>query len=45
VEKLLSIVVNLTVGIYVIRYLGSDNFGKLSYCLSIPLLSLSDISY
>jgi O-antigen/teichoic acid export membrane protein len=35
VEKLLSIVVNLTVGIYVIRYLGSGNFGKLSYCLSI----------
>jgi O-antigen/teichoic acid export membrane protein len=35
VEKLLSMVVNLTVGIYVIRYLGSDNFGKFSYCLSV----------
>jgi O-antigen/teichoic acid export membrane protein len=34
-EKILSMVINLTVGIYVIRYLGADSFGKLSYCLSI----------
>jgi O-antigen/teichoic acid export membrane protein len=34
-EKILSVVINLTVGIYVIRYLGSGSFGKLSYCLSI----------
>lgn len=35
IEKLLSIILNLSIGIYVIRYLGSDNFGKLSYCLSL----------
>jgi O-antigen/teichoic acid export membrane protein len=34
-EKILSVVINLTVGIYVIRYLGAGSFGKLSYCLSI----------
>ncbi|MBE9046123.1 flippase [Pleurocapsales cyanobacterium LEGE 10410] len=34
-EKLLSVALNLTIGIYVIRYLGSDDFGKLSYCLSL----------
>lgn len=34
-EKILSVVVNLTIGIYVIRYLGAGSFGKLSYCLSI----------
>ena len=33
-EKALSITLNLTVGVYLIRYLGSDDFGKLSYCLS-----------
>ena len=35
IEKLLSIILNLSIGIYVIRYLGSDDFGKLSYCLSL----------
>ena len=34
-EKLVTIVLNLSIGIYVIRYLGADNFGKLSYCLSL----------
>ena len=34
-EKLVTIVFNLSIGIYVIRYLGVDNFGKLSYCLSL----------
>ena len=34
-EKLVTIVINLSIGIYVIRYLGADNFGKLSYCLSL----------
>jgi O-antigen/teichoic acid export membrane protein len=34
-EKILRVVINLTVGIYVIRYLGADSFGQLSYCLSI----------
>ena len=35
IEKLLSIILNLSIGIYLIRYLGSDDFGKLSYCLSL----------
>ena len=35
IEKLLSIILNLSIGIYVIRYLGSDDFGQLSYCLSL----------
>ena len=35
VEKALNLLLNLTVGIYVIRYLGSDSFGKFSYCLSL----------
>lgn len=35
IEKLLSIILNLSIGVYVIRYLGSDDFGKLSYCLSL----------
>lgn len=34
-EKVLSITINLTVGIYVIRYLGSVQFGQFSYCLSL----------
>ena len=34
-EKLVTIFLNLSIGIYVIRYLGADNFGKLSYCLSL----------
>ena len=34
-EKVFSITLNLTVGVYLIRYLGSDDFGKLSYCLSM----------
>ena len=34
-EKLVTIVLNLSIGIYVIRYLEADNFGKLSYCLSL----------
>lgn len=34
-EKLLRMVVSLSIGVYVIRYLGSDNFGKLSYCASL----------
>lgn len=34
-EKVLAMLLNLTVGIYVIRYLGADDFGKLSFCLSL----------
>lgn len=34
-EKVLGMIVNLSVGIYVVRYLGSEDFGKLSYCLSL----------
>lgn len=34
-EKLVTIVLNLSIGIYVIRYLGAVNFGKLSYCVSL----------
>ncbi|MGF1590468.1 MAG: flippase [Pleurocapsa sp.] len=34
-EKLLGMILNLSIGIYVIRYLGSGDFGKLSYCLSL----------
>jgi O-antigen/teichoic acid export membrane protein len=33
-ERILTVVVSLTVGIYVIRYLGAENFGKLSYSIS-----------
>lgn len=33
-ERLLTIVLSLSVGIYVIRYLGSEDFGKLSYSIS-----------
>lgn len=34
-EKVLGMIINLSVGIYVVRYLGSEDFGKLSYCLSL----------
>jgi O-antigen/teichoic acid export membrane protein len=33
-KRVLTIIVSLTVGIYVIRYLGAENFGKLSYSIS-----------
>ncbi|MCU0536481.1 MAG: flippase [Hydrococcus sp. Prado102] len=33
-ERVLTIIISLTVGIYVIRYLGAENFGKLSYSIS-----------
>lgn len=33
-ERVLSMIVNLTIGIYVIRYLGASDFGLLSYALS-----------
>ena len=33
-EKALSMVLTFLVGIYVVRYLGAENFGKLSYCIS-----------
>lgn len=35
VEKVLAMFLNLSIGIYVIRYLGADDFGTLSYCLSL----------
>ena len=35
VEKILAMFLNLSIGIYVIRYLGADDFGKLSYCFSL----------
>ena len=34
-EKILAILLNLSVGIYMMRYLGADDFGKLSFCLSV----------
>jgi O-antigen/teichoic acid export membrane protein len=34
VERLLMMVMSLFVGIYLIRYLGAENFGKLSYSIS-----------
>lgn len=49
-ERLFGMVVNFVVVIYVVRYLGSANFGKLSYCISfvglfeaIAKLGLDDI--
>lgn len=33
-ERGLSMVLTLSVGIYVVRYLGAENFGKLSYVIS-----------
>jgi O-antigen/teichoic acid export membrane protein len=49
-ERVLGMIVNFFVVIYVVRYLGSENFGKLSYCLSfvglfeaIAKLGLDDI--
>ena len=33
-EKVLRMVLTFFVGIYVLRYLGAENFGKLSYCVS-----------
>lgn len=34
-EKVLAMLLNLSVGIYMMRYLGADDFGKLSFCLSL----------
>lgn len=49
-ERLLGMAINFVVVIYVVRYLGSANFGKLSYCISfvglfeaIAKLGLDDI--
>jgi O-antigen/teichoic acid export membrane protein len=49
-ERILGMVINFVVVIYVVRYLGSANFGKLSYCISfvglfeaIAKLGLDDI--
>ncbi len=38
VEKILGMAVSLLVGVYVIRYLGANDFGKLSYSLSLVSL-------
>jgi O-antigen/teichoic acid export membrane protein len=38
IEKVLTMFASLFVGIYVIRYLGNDNFGKLSYGVSFVSL-------
>jgi O-antigen/teichoic acid export membrane protein len=37
-ERILTMIVAFFVGIYVIRYLGSENFGKLSYSVSFVTL-------
>ncbi|AFZ33850.1 polysaccharide biosynthesis protein [Stanieria cyanosphaera PCC 7437] len=49
-ERIFGMVINFVVVIYVVRYLGSANFGKLSYCISfvglfeaIAKLGLDDI--
>lgn len=40
-ERLLRMVVSFFIGIYVIRYLGPENFGKLSYSTSFVFLFLA----
>ncbi|VEP14285.1 Membrane protein [Hyella patelloides LEGE 07179] len=37
-ERLLSMIISFVVGVYVIRYLGSESFGKLSYSSSFVAL-------
>ncbi|MEG3438751.1 flippase [Pannus brasiliensis CCIBt3594] len=37
-ERLLMMIVNFLVSVYVIRYLGAGNFGKLSYSLSLVII-------
>ena len=38
VEKVLTMAISFAVGVFVIRYLGSENFGKLSYGISFVTL-------
>ena len=38
IEKLLAMVINFSLVIYLVRYLGVDDFGKLSYCISFVAL-------
>lgn len=40
-EKLLRMILSFLVGVYVIRYLGPDNFGKLSYGISFVALFIA----
>lgn len=37
-ERILSMIISLFVGVYVVRYLGAENFGKLSYSASFVAL-------
>jgi O-antigen/teichoic acid export membrane protein len=37
-ERILTMLISLSVGIYLIRYLGAENFGKLSYSISFVAL-------
>ena len=37
-ERFISMIISFVVGIYVIRYLGSENFGLLSYSMSLVTL-------
>ncbi|MDJ0902063.1 MAG: flippase [Xenococcus sp. MO_188.B8] len=38
IEKLLAMVINFSLVIYLVRYLGVEDFGKLSYCISFVAL-------
>ena len=38
IEKVLAMVINFSIVIYLVRYLGVEDFGKLSYCISFVAL-------
>ncbi|ELS03109.1 membrane protein involved in the export of O-antigen and teichoic acid [Xenococcus sp. PCC 7305] len=38
IEKVFAMIVNFSIVIYLVRYLGVENFGKLSYCISFVAL-------
>lgn len=38
IERILTMAISFAIGVYVIRYLGSENFGKLSYGMSFVTL-------
>lgn len=40
-ERVLSMILSFFVGVYVIRYLGSENYGKLSYSISYVALFIA----
>ncbi|MEM9272531.1 MAG: oligosaccharide flippase family protein, partial [Cyanobacteria bacterium P01_F01_bin.143] len=38
IEKVFAMVINFSIVIYLVRYLGVEDFGKLSYCISFVAL-------